>query len=161
MEVAVRDLAPLRAAILEWYARERRNLPWRGTHNPYAVLVSEVMLQQTQASRVALRYPRFVARFPDVTALASASEAEVLAEWSGLAYNRRALALRRAAVAVAASGWPSNLRTLQDPPGVGAYTARAIGSPAFGWPVGVVGTNVRLWRVRRSTPCGAPPFPAR
>src|SRR5438128_2028066 len=55
MEVAVRDLAPLRAAILEWYARERRNLPWRGTHNPYAVLVSEVMLQQTQASRVALR----------------------------------------------------------------------------------------------------------
>ena len=149
MEVAVRDLAPLRAAILEWYARERRNLPWRGTHDPYAVLVSEVMLQQTQASRVALRYPRFVARFPDVTALASASEAEVLAEWSGLGYNRRALALRRAAVAVATSGWPSNLRTLQDLPGVGAYTARAIGSLAFGWPVGVVDTNVRRWLVRR------------
>src|SRR5439155_26034703 len=138
MEVSVRDVAPLRRAILEWYAREHRNPPWRGTHDAYAVLVSEVMLQQTQANRVALRYPRFMARFPDVTALASASEAEILAEWSGLGYNRRAVALHRAAVEVATSGWPSDLRALQDLPGVGPYTARAIGSLAFGWPVGVV-----------------------
>src|SRR6266550_8294660 len=114
MQVSVRDVAPLRRAILEWYAREGRSLPWRGTRDPYAVLVSEVMLQQTQASRVAVRYPRFMARFPHVTALASASEAEVLAEWSGLGYNRRALALHRAAVVVATSGWPSDLRALQD-----------------------------------------------
>jgi len=149
MEVSVRDVAPLRRATLEWYAREHRNLPWRGTHDPYAVLVSEVMLQQTQANRVALRYPRFMARFPDVTALASASEAEILAEWSGLGYNRRAVALHRAAVIVATSGWPADLRALQDLPGVGSYTARAIGSLAFGWPVGVVDTNVRRWLVRR------------
>src|SRR5437016_14491694 len=99
MQPSVARVAPLRRAILEWYAREHRDLPWRGTRDPYAVLVSEVMLQQTQASRVAERYPRFMARFPSAAALASAPEAEVLAEWSGLGYNRRAVALRRTAVA--------------------------------------------------------------
>ena len=139
----------LRRAILAWYEQGHRSLPWRGSRDPYAVLVSEVMLQQTQASRVAVRYPRFMTRFPDLAALASASEADVLAEWSGLGYNRRALALRDAAVAVQASGWPSDLAGLQRLPGVGPYTARAIGSLAFGWRVGVVDTNVRRWLVRR------------
>jgi len=144
-----RELARVRRSVLDWYARAHRALPWRGSHDPYAVLVSEVMLQQTQASQVAARYPRFIARFPGAAALASASEADVLAEWSGLGYNRRALALRRAAVDVANAGWPSDLRGLQELPGVGAYTARAIGSLAFGWPVGAVDTNVRRWLVRR------------
>jgi A/G-specific adenine glycosylase len=143
------QLAPLRRAVLEWYASGHRSLPWRGTRDPYAVLISEVMLQQTQASRVAVRYPRFMSRFPDVGALASASEAAVLAEWSGLGYNRRALSLRRVAVAVAAGGWPADLDGLLRLPGIGAYTARAIGSIAFSWPVGVVDTNVRRWLVRR------------
>jgi A/G-specific adenine glycosylase len=143
------EVARVRAAILAWYRRGHRDLPWRGTRDPYAALVSEVMLQQTQASRVATRYPAFMARFPNVNALASASEAEVLAEWSGLGYNRRALSLHRAARAVAAGGWPTDLEGLRRLPGVGAYTARAIGSLAFGWPVGAVDTNVRRWLVRR------------
>src|SRR5438094_9872753 len=104
MLVAASEVFAGRRTILGWYERGHRYLPWRGTRDPYAVLVSEVMLQQTQASRVAVRYPRFMARFPDLAALASASEAEVLAEWSGLGYNRRALALRRAAVTLRASG---------------------------------------------------------
>ena len=143
------EFAPLRAAILAWYWAGHRDLAWRGTRDPYAVLVSEVMLQQTQASRVAVRYPAFMARFPDVRSLASASLADVLAEWSGLGYNRRALSLHRAAVAVAESGWPADLEGLRRLPGVGAYTARAIGSLAFGWPMGAVDTNVRRWLVRR------------
>src|SRR5690348_13428685 len=97
MPVAASEVAAVRRRILEWYARGHRDLPWRGTCDPYAVLVSEVMLQQTHASRVADRYPRFMARFPNVAALASASEADVLVEWSGLGYNRRALSLHRAA----------------------------------------------------------------
>lgn len=143
------DVAPIRIAILAWYRRGHRDLPWRGTSDPYAVLVSEMMLQQTQASRVAARYPAFMARFPDVKALASASHADVLAEWSGLGYNRRALSLHRAASTVAEAGWPTDLDGLRRLPGVGAYTARAVGSLAFGWRVGAVDTNVRRWLVRR------------
>jgi len=149
MPVASSKVVAVRRTILQWYARGHRDLPWRGSCDPYAVLVSEVMLQQTQASRVADRYPRFMARFPNVAALASASEADVLAEWSGLGYNRRALSLHRAATVVTASGWPPDLAGLQALPGVGAYTARAIGSLAFGWTLGVVDTNVRRWLVRR------------
>ena len=147
--VSPNQVASVRQAILAWYRQGHRALPWRGTRDPYAVLVSEVMLQQTQAARVATRYPAFMARFPDVRALASASEADVLAEWSGLGYNRRALWLHRAATAVAARGWPSDVEGLRRLPGVGEYSARAIGSLAFGWPVGAVDTNVRRWLVRR------------
>ena len=84
-------------ALLEWYAAAARDLPWRRTRDPYALLVSEVMLQQTQAARVVPRYERFLARFPDARALAGAPVRAVLEEWSGLGYNRRALALRAAA----------------------------------------------------------------
>ena len=151
-------VASVRESVLAWYAREHRSFPWRGVEDPYAVLVSEVMLQQTQASRVAERFPRFLARFPDAAALAAAAPGEVLAEWSGLGYNRRALALQRAAVVVARDGWRSDVAGLERLPGIGPYTARAVASLAFGLPVGVVDTNVRRWLLRRF---GGPDEPRR
>jgi A/G-specific adenine glycosylase len=157
--VSDRVLGAVRRNVLRWYAREHRDLPWRRTSDPYAVLVSEVMLQQTQANRVVDRYERFLARFPTAQALAGASDAAVLAEWSGLGYNRRALSLRRAAAAIVAGGWPETTADLEQLPGVGAYTARALASLAFGEAVGVVDTNVRRWLIRRfglSTSTAAP-----
>jgi A/G-specific adenine glycosylase len=141
--------AAIRRKILAWFSREHRDLPWRHARDPWAVLVSEVMLQQTQAGRIAERFPPFLERFPTPRAMAEASEADVLAAWSGLGYNRRALNLRRAAQAVAASGWPRHVDGLLGLPGVGAYTARAVAALAFGIPVGAVDTNVRRWLVRR------------
>ena len=143
------ELSRVRSSVLSWYADAHRDFPWRGTTDPFAVLVSEVMLQQTQASRVAERFPRFMHRFPTVDALAAASDAGVLAEWSGLGYNRRAIALRAAARVVARDGWPADVAGLQRLPGVGPYTARAVASLAFSLPVGVVDTNVRRWLLRR------------
>src|SRR4051794_1665290 len=105
-------------ALHAWYANNRRDLPWRRTRDPWAILVSEVMLQQTQAARVVPYYERFLARFPDPAVCAGASAADVLREWSGLGYNRRAVALHRAARAIAAEGWPDDLEAL---PGVGPY----------------------------------------
>ena len=143
------DLSLVRRRLLGWYRAEHRDFPWRHTRDPYAVLVSEVMLQQTQASRASDRFPRFMGRFPTAARLASAPEAEVLVEWSGLGYNRRALALQRAARAVVDRGWQPEASALEQLPGVGPYTARAIASLAFGERVGVVDTNVRRWLVRR------------
>jgi A/G-specific adenine glycosylase len=141
------------AELLEWYAREGRDLPWRRTRDPWAVLVSEVMLQQTQVARVIPHYMAFLARFPDPATLAAAATAEVLAAWSGLGYNRRALALKRAAEHVASKGWPADLCNL---PGAGPYTAAAVASFAFGSQEAAVDTNVRrvIERVdgRRYTP---------
>ena len=117
------------AELLRWYEREARDLPWRRTRDPWAILVSEVMLQQTQAARVVPYYERFLARFPDPAACAAAPAAAVLRAWSGLGYNRRALALHRAAGVVAREGWPDDLASL---PGVGPYTAAAVASFAFG-----------------------------
>ena len=128
------------AGLLEWYERVKRPLPWRDTRDPYALLVSEVMLQQTQAARVVPYYEAFLERFPDARALAEAAPGEVLAAWSGLGYNRRALALQRAARHVAEHGWPADLTEL---PGVGAYTAAAVGSFAWDRQVAAVDTNVR------------------
>src|SRR3954471_24518293 len=113
------------AALLDWYARVKRPLPWRATRDPYALLVSEVMLQQTQAARVVPYYEAFLARFADVQALAAEPLRAVLAAWSGLGYNRRAVALQAAARAVARDGWPEDLTRL---PGVGPYTAAAVGA---------------------------------
>src|SRR5215468_8465577 len=95
-------------AILTWYARVRRDLPWRRTSDPYAILVSEVMLQQTQVARVVPRYLEWLERWPTAQALAAATRREVLAAWVGLGYNRRALALHAAATAVARDGWPED-----------------------------------------------------
>jgi A/G-specific adenine glycosylase len=126
--------------LLAWYERVKRPLPWRDTGDPYALLVSEVMLQQTQAARVIPYYEAFLARFPDPPSLARADPADVLAHWSGLGYNRRALALQRAARHVAAEGWPRDLTEL---PGVGPYTAAAVASFAWDAQVAAVDTNVR------------------
>jgi A/G-specific adenine glycosylase len=147
-------LTRVRRSLQAWYAAEHRDFPWRRARDRWAVLVSEVMLQQTQASRVAERFPPFLARFPSPAAMAAASEAEVLVAWSGLGYNRRALALRRSAAVVAARGWPCDVAGLEQLPGVGRYTARAVASLAFGEAVGVVDTNVRRWLIRRF---GLPP----
>ena len=127
-------------ALLDWYGRVRRPLPWRATRDPYALLVSEVMLQQTQAGRVVPYYEGFVARFPDPAALAAAPPRDVLAAWSGLGYNRRALALQAAARVVVARGWPDDLTEL---PGVGAYTAAAVASFAWDRPEPAIDTNAR------------------
>lgn len=153
---ASRDPQRIRTALLAWYDREHRSFPWRGLTDPYAVLVSEVMLQQTQAARIAERFPRFMARFPTADALAAAPAADLLAEWSGLGYNRRALALQRAAGVVARDGWPTTVAELVRLPGVGPYTARAVASLAFDVPAGVVDTNVRRWLVRRLAVTDAP-----
>jgi A/G-specific adenine glycosylase len=133
-------------ALLTWYERVRRPLPWRETRDPYALLVSEVMLQQTQALRVVPYYERWLARFPDADALARAPVRDVLVAWSGLGYNRRALALQRAAATVAARGWPDDLTEL---PGVGPYTAAAVGSFAWDRQAVAVDTNVRRVLARR------------
>jgi len=129
----------VREALLDWYAERGRELPWRETRDPYAILVSEVMLQQTQVLRVVPRYLEWLERWPTVEALAGAPRAEVIRAWQGLGYNRRAVSLHRAAQAVAASGWPYDLTEL---PGIGAYTADAIACFAFGAPVLPRDTNV-------------------
>jgi A/G-specific adenine glycosylase len=126
--------------LLAWFGEQGRDLPWRGTRDPYAILVSEVMLQQTQAGRVVPRWLAWLERGPTVGALAGASTAEVIREWQGLGYNRRALNLQRAARVVAASGWPEDLAEL---PGVGRYTADAVACFAFGREVLPVDVNVR------------------
>jgi A/G-specific adenine glycosylase len=126
--------------LLAWFAENGRDLPWRRTHDPYAVLVSEVMLQQTQVDRVVPRYVEWLERWPSADALAAAPVAEVIRAWQGLGYNRRAVNLHRAARRVAEQGWPADLTEL---PGVGRYTADAVACFAFDEPVLPVDTNVR------------------
>lgn len=136
----------MRKLLLRWYASNRRELPWRETDDPYAILVSEVMLQQTQVDRVIPRWTRWLERWPTVEALAAATPAEAILEWQGLGYNRRAVSLHRSARIVAEDGWPDDLTKL---PGVGPYTAAAVGNFAFGRAVLPVDTNVR--RVQERT----------
>ncbi|MCP9488136.1 MAG: A/G-specific adenine glycosylase [Gaiellaceae bacterium MAG52_C11] len=125
--------------LLAWHGKNGRSLPWRETKDPYAILVSEVMLQQTQVERVVPRWSAWVERWPTPAALAATTPGEVILAWQGLGYNRRALALHRAAQAIARNGWPDDLTEL---PGVGPYTAAAIRNQAFGEPVLPVDTNV-------------------
>jgi len=132
--------------VLAWYAATGRPLAFRATTDPYAVLVSECMAQQTQAERAAAAWTAWMARWPTAGDLAAASAADVLRAWAGLGYNRRALALHRAAKAIVADhggAVPRDLEALQALPGVGPYTARAVAAIAFGRPVGAVDTNVR------------------
>lgn len=126
--------------LLAWFSRNGRDLPWRKTRDPYAILVSEVMSQQTQVERVVPRWQRWLERWPTIETLAGAPAADVIREWQGLGYNRRALALHHAAQQVAAHGWPDDLTEL---PGVGRYTADAVSAFAFGRPVLPVDVNVR------------------
>ena len=127
-------------SLLAWFEANGRDLPWRRTRDPYAILVSEVMLQQTQVDRVVPRYIAWLERWPTAAALAGASPADVIRAWQGLGYNRRALNLHRAARQVAEHGWPEDLTEL---PGVGRYTADAVASFALGHAVLPVDTNVR------------------
>jgi A/G-specific adenine glycosylase len=131
-------------ALLSWSARTRRDLPWRHTRDPWAILVSELMLQQTQVGRVVPRYHSFLERFPSAAACAEASLADVVREWAGLGYNRRAVSLHRAAVAVVerhGGELPADLDALLVLPGIGPYTARAVLTFAFGRDVGIVESN--------------------
>jgi A/G-specific adenine glycosylase len=132
--------------LLDWYETAGRDLPWRRTRDPYAILLSEVMLQQTQVERVIPRYERWLERWPTLESLAAASPADVIVEWQGLGYNRRALALHRSATSVARHGWPSDLTSL---PGVGPYTAAAVRCFAFG--DDVLPRDVNVERVERRT----------
>jgi A/G-specific adenine glycosylase len=149
---------PLRTRIhkllLDWYAAEGRDLPWRHTRDPYAVLVSEVMLQQTQVDRVLPKYHEFLGRFPTLAALAAAPTAEVIRTWAPLGYNVRAVRLQqiaRQAVADYDGSLPGTLDGLLALKGIGRYTAGAVACFAFGLPVATVDTNIRraLWRVLR------------
>src|SRR5262249_50918562 len=140
------SLPRVKRLLLAWYAECARPLPWRETRDPYAILVSEVMLQQTQVERVIPRWQLWLERWPTVEALAAATPAEVIVEWQGLGYNRRAVNLHRAARMVSTDGWPDDLTEL---PGVGPYTAAALGTFAFGHDVLPVDTNIR--RVQERT----------
>lgn len=134
-----------RDALLEWYVPRRRMYPWRSARpDPYRVLVSEVMLQQTQVARVAPAFREFLRRFPTVRSLAAASRDEVVRAWSGLGYNRRAVSLSEAARLIVrdhGAGVPSDPETLRTLPGVGPYTAAAVSSVAFGFRVPTLDTN--------------------
>ena len=130
----------MREALSAWVAERGRDLPWRRTRDPYAILVSEVMLQQTQVKRVIPRYVAWLDRWPAIASLAAADRAAVIREWQGLGYNRRAVNLHEAARHVTAHGWPDDLTRL---PGVGRYTADAVARFAFGRDVLPVDTNVR------------------
>jgi A/G-specific adenine glycosylase len=136
----------MQTAVLDWYAANGRDLAFRRTTDPWAILVSEVMAQQTQAARAAGHWTRFMAQFPTTAALAAASPAAVIRAWRGLGYNRRAIALRAAAIRIEevhGGAVPGSLEELQVLPGIGPYTARAVLAIAFDRPVAALDTNVR------------------
>lgn len=133
----------LQNRLFDWYAVHRRDLPWRATTDPYAVLVSEVMLQQTQVARVVTRYPAFLERFPTLESLAAAPLADVLSAWLGLGYNNRALRLKRCAEAAPDHRLPDDLAGLRALPGVGPYSARAVLIFAGNADLAAVDGNVR------------------
>jgi A/G-specific adenine glycosylase len=142
---SARILANLRAGLLDWFALNKRDLPWRRSHDPYAIWVSEIMLQQTRVAVVMERFVAFMTRFPTIESLASAAEEDVLALWSGLGYYRRARMLHTAAGVVAAElggTLPATSESLRKLPGIGSYTAAAIASIAQNEAVAVVDGNV-------------------
>lgn len=133
--------------ILSWHKKYgRHDLPWRKTKNPYHILVSEIMLQQTQVDRVILKYKTFLKKFPTIKALAQAAVSDVLKEWKGLGYNRRALYLKRAAECILRAfggAFPQSISDIESLPGVGTYTARAVATFAFNAPEIFIETNIR------------------
>ena len=140
------DLEAFRSLVLRHYQIHGRDLPWRRTHDPYLIMVSEVMLQQTQVTRVEPKYVEFIEAFPDLGSLARAPLETVLRHWQGLGYNRRAISLKRAAEMVAAEYGgliPRDLPSLRRLPGVGAATAAAVAAFAFGDPHPFLETNIR------------------
>ena len=146
MDIAEEAVAEVQAALLSWFDATGRRLPWRETGDGYAILVSEVMLQQTQVDRVIPVYHAFLRRFPTFESLADAPAGEVIRAWAGMGYNRRALNLQRAAQAVVerhGGALPTDPKALRSLPGVGEYTANALACFAQGRQVAVVDTNVR------------------
>lgn len=146
MTLAAAAVEDMQAAVLDWYAGHARDLAFRRTSDPWGVLVSEVIAQQTQAARAAEAWIRFIADFPTPAALAAASPATAIRAWRGLGYNRRAIALREAAIAIVerhAGSVPRTLDELVELPGVGPYTARAVLAIAFNEPVAALDTNIR------------------
>src|SRR6186713_124996 len=140
---APRHAPALRRALLGWFDAERRELPWRATRDPWAILVSEFMLQQTTVSAARPYYERFLARWPTPRDLAGARLDELLAEWAGLGYYSRARNLHATAGVVAESGaLPRTSAALRELPGVGRYTAAAVASIAYGEPVAAIDGNV-------------------
>jgi A/G-specific adenine glycosylase len=140
------EIPAFRAVLLAWFEAHRRELPWRETRDPYRILVSEIMLQQTRVETVVPYYLEWIRRFPDLESLARADEEEVLRAWQGLGYYRRARNLRLAALKVLEEHGgevPEDATVLRRLPGVGEYTAGAVGSIAFGVPVPAVDGNVR------------------
>lgn len=133
-------------AILRWYSHHGRRLPWRGIRNPYRILVSEIMLQQTQVSRVLALYPAFIRRFPSFQAVASARQRDVVQAWRGMGYNNRAVRLHKLARQVVSEyrgKLPSDKKTLLALPGIGKYTANALLSSVHGRVVPIVDVNVQ------------------
>lgn len=140
------DPEALRSALLEWFAAHGRDLPWRHTRDPYRIMVSEIMLQQTQVDRVIPKYHAFLAAFPTLDDLAQAPTAEVIRMWAGLGYNRRAVNLQRAARVIVeqhAGQFPQDVAALRALPGIGPYTAGAIACFAFEQDVAFLDTNIR------------------
>lgn len=140
------EIAAFRALVLNAYAEAERSFPWRYSRDPWAILVSEIMLQQTQTGRVVPKYQAFLDTWPNPGSLAQAKTAEILLLWSGLGYNRRALSLQRSAVEVVSRFGgllPDNEEDLLSLPGVGPYTARAVLAFAWGRPVTLIETNIR------------------
>lgn len=135
-----------KSKIWDWYAHNRRSFPWRETKNHYQIVVSEIMLQQTQTERVNAKFRPFIRRFPNFKSLAEAPLHEVLSEWQGLGYNRRARFLRELAVAVVnnhAGKIPVDITTLRALPGIGSYTAGALQAFIFNIPAVFIETNIR------------------
>lgn len=154
------DASALHDAVAAWYARNARVLPWRGIDDPYAILVSEVMLQQTQVERVIPKYRAFLEAFPTLRALAGAQPADVIRLWAGMGYNGRAVRLHKLAREVVerhGGELPRTAAELRRLPGIGPYTAAAVASFAFGEPVAVLDTNVYRVLSRAVHGVDAPP----
>lgn len=171
--LAPQQITDFQTYILSWYEHNKRNLPWRSIRDPYAILVSEVMSQQTQISRVIPKYLAWMEKFPTVESLANASTREVLEYWSGLGYNRRALYLKKCAEELVRNSpssrpfpkrgrrlgssdlyWPQTEKELRQLPGIGEYTARALLCFAFDQQIAVVDTNVKKvilthWKIEK------------
>ena len=144
--ISQQEITTFQKKILDWYAKNQRDLPWRRTRDPYRILISEVMSQQTQLSRVVPKYEAWIEKFPTVQSLGAAKVSEVLQYWSGLGYNRRALNVKKTAEIITkkyGGKFPQDEKELQSLPGIGQYTARAVLCFAFDQQIAVIDTNVR------------------
>ncbi len=146
MKLSKKRILSFQMMIFAWWKKNQRDLPWRHTRDPYKILVSEVMLQQTQVTRVVSKYKEFLRQFPDIDTLANASPAQVLRAWKGMGYNRRALYLHKAAQIVGQEyhgKFPKDEKLLTKLPGLGKYTARALLVFAYKQDISLVDTNIR------------------